>query len=111
MSPCCLDEVPEQRGHADEGEHHNDQELPHAEVEVPAREVRVDERPEEVVVVIPCAAEDVRLVDHADVDEVLEEEWARRGGKSSAQPAGRSDGVGARCGEAATSKASGDFCR
>ena len=79
MSPCCLDEVPEQRGHAGEGERRDGQELPHAEVEVPAREVRVDERPKEVVVVIPRAAKDVRLVDHASVDKVLEE-WAWRGG-------------------------------
>ena len=57
MSPCCLDEVPEQRGHTDEGEHRDGQEVSHAEVEVPVREVRVDERPEEVVIVIP--AEDV----------------------------------------------------
>jgi hypothetical protein len=53
-----------QRGHSGEGEHCDGQELPHAEVEVPTREVRVDERPEEVVVVVPRAAEDVRLVDH-----------------------------------------------
>ena len=73
MSPCCLDEVPEQRGHAGEGERRDGRELPqHAEVGVPAREVRVDERAEEVVVV-PRAAEDVRLVDHAGVDQVLEE--------------------------------------
>ena len=70
MSPCCLDEVPEQRGHAGEGERRDDQELPHAEVEVPAREVRVDERPKEVVGVVPLAAEDIQLVDHAGVDEV-----------------------------------------
>ena len=70
MSPCCLDEVTEQRGHASEGERRDGQELPHAEVEVPAREVRIVERPEEVVVVVPHAAEDVRLVDHAGVDEV-----------------------------------------
>ena len=75
MSPCCLDEVPEQRGHAGEGERRDGQELPHAEVEVPAREVRVDERPEEVVVVVPRDAEDIQLINHAGVDEVLEEEW------------------------------------
>jgi hypothetical protein len=57
MSSCCLDEVLEQRGHAGEGECRNGQELPHAEVEVPAREVCVDERPKEVVVVIPRATE------------------------------------------------------
>jgi hypothetical protein len=41
--------------------------------------VRVDECPEEDVVVVPRATEDVRLVDHASVDEVLEEKWARHG--------------------------------
>jgi hypothetical protein len=60
-----LNEVPEQRGHTGEGERRDGQELSQAE--------------EEVAVVVPHAAEDVRLVDHADVDEVLEEEWARRG--------------------------------
>ena len=74
-----MDEVPEDRGHVGEGERRDGQELPHAKVEVPASEVRVDERPEEVVVVIPRATEDVRLVDHAGVDEVLKEKWARRG--------------------------------
>ena len=59
-----MDEVTEQRGHASEGERRDGQELPHAEVEVPAREVRIVERLEEVVVVVPHAAEDVRLVDH-----------------------------------------------
>jgi hypothetical protein len=86
-------------------------------------EVRIDERPEEVVVVVPRAAEDVRLVDHVSVDkvleewawrgEVLEEEWARRGGRCGAEMdggAGRS-GAGARCIEAAVSEASGDFHR
>jgi hypothetical protein len=31
-----MDEVPEQCGHAGEGEQHDRQELPHAEVEFPA---------------------------------------------------------------------------
>jgi hypothetical protein len=68
-----LDEVPEEHGHTGEGECCNGQELPHAEVKVPAREVHVDERPEEVVIVIPRDAKDVRLIDHAGVNEVLEE--------------------------------------
>jgi hypothetical protein len=71
MSTCCLDKVPEQRGHAGEGECRDGQELPHAEVKVPARVVPIEERSEEVVVVVPRAAEDIRLI-----DEVLEE-WAR----------------------------------
>ena len=54
-----MDIVPEQRGHTDEGEHRDGQEVSHAEVEVPVREVRVDERPEDVVVVVPCVVEDV----------------------------------------------------
>jgi hypothetical protein len=35
---------------------------------------------DKVVVVIPRAAEDVRLVDHAIIEEVLEE-WARHGSR------------------------------
>jgi hypothetical protein len=66
-----LDDVPKQRGHSSEGERRDGQELPHAEVEVPAKEVHVDEHLEEVIVVIPRATEDVRLVDHAGIDEVL----------------------------------------
>ena len=85
-----MDEVPGQCGHAGEGERRDGQELPHAEVEVPAKEVYVDERSEKVVVV-PCTAEDIRLVDCADVDEVLNEEWARRGGRCGAE---RDGGVG-----------------
>ena len=80
MSPCCLDEVLEQCGQAGEGEHRDAQEPPHVEIKVPVREVRVDECPKEVVVVVPRTAEDVRLVDHAGVDEALEE-WARCGGR------------------------------
>jgi hypothetical protein len=68
-----LDEVPEQRGHASEGEHRGSHELPHAEVEALAKEVHIDERPKEVVVVVPHATEDVPLVHHAGIDEVLEE--------------------------------------
>jgi hypothetical protein len=66
-----LDKIPEQHGHAGEGECRGSQELPHAKVEVPAREVRIDERLEEVIVVVPRATEVVRLVDHAGVNEVL----------------------------------------
>jgi hypothetical protein len=47
--------------------------------------VHVYECPEEVVVVVPRAAEDVRLVDHVSLDEVLEEEWTWHGGKHSAE--------------------------
>jgi hypothetical protein len=93
-----LDEVPEQCGHANKGGCRDGQELPHAEAKVPARKVCVDERSEEVVVVVPRAAEDVRPVDHAGVDKVVEEEWARR-------PAARWSRVGTRCGEAS------NFCR
>jgi hypothetical protein len=101
-----LDEVPEQR----------------AKVEVSAREVLVDERPEEVVVVVPRVAEDARLVDHAGVDEVLEEwarrgevleeEWVQHGGRCGAERDGGAGRIaaGARCVEA-TSEASGVFCR
>jgi hypothetical protein len=45
--------------HSGKGERRDDQEIPHADVNIPAGEVRVDERPEEVVVVVPHAAEDV----------------------------------------------------
>jgi hypothetical protein len=48
MSHFYLDEVLEQRRHADEGEHRDGQELPHVEVEV-----RVDERLEKVIVIVP----------------------------------------------------------
>ena len=61
------------------------QELPHAEVKVSAREVRVDERSEVVVIVVPRAAEDVRLANNPGIDEVLEEEWAQRGGRHGAE--------------------------
>jgi hypothetical protein len=86
-------------------------------------EVRIDERPEEVVVVVPRAAEDVRLVDHVGVDkvleewawrgEVLEEEWARCGSRCGAEMDGGAErsGAGARCIEATVSEASGDFHR
>jgi hypothetical protein len=66
-----LDKIPEQHGHADKGERRGSQELPHAEVEVPTREVRIDERLEEVIVVVPRAAQVVRLIDHVGVDKVL----------------------------------------
>ena len=58
-SPCCLDEVLEQREHAGDGECCDGKELPHAEVKVPAREVRFDAHLEEVVVVVPRTAKDV----------------------------------------------------
>jgi hypothetical protein len=60
-------------------------ELQYAEVKVSAREVHVDERPEEVIVVIPRATKDVQLVHHAGTDKVLEKEWARRGGRCSTE--------------------------
>jgi hypothetical protein len=78
-----LDEVPEYHGHTDEGERHNDQELPHVEVKVPTREVCVVERLEEVVIVVPHDTKDVQLIDHAGINEVLEEEWAQHGGRRS----------------------------
>jgi hypothetical protein len=52
------------------------QELPHAEVKVSAREVRVDERPEVVVIFIPCTAKDIRFTNNPGINEVVEEEWA-----------------------------------
>jgi uncharacterized membrane protein len=55
--------------------------------------VRVDERSEEVIVVVPHTAENVRLVNHARVDEVLEDEWVRRGGRRGAE----GDGSTAQC--------------
>jgi hypothetical protein len=118
-----LGQVTELRGHTSEGERRDGQDLPHVEVEVLGREVRVDERLKEVVVVVPCVAEDVRLVDHAVVDgvleewaqrgEVLEKELARCGGRCGAERDGgaRRSGVSARCVAAATSEPSGDFHR
>ena len=98
-----MDEVPEQRGHAGEGERRDGQELPHAEVEVPAREVRVDERPKEVVVLstpMPPKTSDssttpasTRLLEEewARRGKVLDEEWTWRGGRCGAE---RDGGVG-----------------
>jgi hypothetical protein len=73
--------------------------------------VRVDECPKEVVVVIPRTVEDVRLIDHAGIDKVLEKEWVRRGDKRGAEGDGsaaqcavaRRSGAGVQCGAAATS--------
>jgi hypothetical protein len=53
-----LDEVPEQCGHAGEGQRRDGEELPHAKVKVPAREFHVDECPKEVIVVVPHTTED-----------------------------------------------------
>jgi hypothetical protein len=75
------------------------QELPQAEVKVSAREVRVDERPEVVVIFIPRTAKDVRFTNNPDINEVVEEEWAQRGGRHGTERDGaarRRGGVGRR---------------
>jgi hypothetical protein len=86
----------------------------------PRREVRIDERPEEVIFVVPCAAEDVPtrrprwhrrvLEEWAQRGKVLEK-WARRGDRCGAERDGgaQRSGTGSRCIEATTSEASGNF--
>jgi hypothetical protein len=88
-----LNEVPEQRGHAGEGEHRDGQELPSTKVEVPTREVRMDECPEEVIVVVPLP----HKTSNSTTTPALTRFWRRSG--CGVAPDATQSGMRAPCGE------------